>query len=132
MDDSFEISVVINTTPKSLYEAWLDSEQHSAFTGSKAQVDPQVGGSHSAWDGYIEGKILELDPGRRIRQSWRTSEFPQKSADSTLDILFEEVAEGTKITLKHSQIPEGQGESYREGWDDNYFKPLEQYFSGRT
>lgn len=132
MDDSFEISAVINTTPKSLYEAWLDSEQHSAFTGSKAQVDPQVGGSHSAWDGYIEGKILELDPGRRIRQSWRTSEFPQKSADSTLDILFEEVAEGTKITLKHSQIPEGQGESYREGWDDNYFKPLEQYFSGRT
>ena len=26
------------------------------------------------------------------------------------------------------EIPEGQGDSYRSGWDDYYFGPMKKYF----
>ncbi|HZY42176.1 MAG TPA: SRPBCC domain-containing protein, partial [Anaerolineae bacterium] len=94
-----------------------------------AQIDPRVGGAHSAWDGYITGTTLELETDRRIVQSWRTSEFPADSPDSRLEIVLEAVAGGTRLTLKHSNIPAGQGASYESGWAENYFEPMTAYFS---
>ena len=111
-----------------IYEAWLNSEGHTAITGSPAQVDGKVGGKFTAWDGYIFGTTLELTPNQRIIQSWRTSEFPDDAPDSRVEVLFEEVPGGTKITLTHSDMPEDQVESYKQGWDDFYFKPMKQYF----
>ena len=88
-----------------------------------------MGGKFTAWDGYIFGSTLGLEPDRRIVQAWRTSEFPDDALDSQLEILFEEVAEGTEVTLTHSDMPEDQVHSYRQGWEDFYFKPMQEYFS---
>jgi activator of HSP90 ATPase len=128
--DSFTISAIIPASAEKIYEAWLSSEGHSLMTGSQAEVQAGIGGAFKAWDGYIWGKTLELDPHRRIVQAWRTSEFPEDSPDSHVEILLEEIAEGTKITLVHTNIPVGQAESYKEGWDDFYFTPMRAYFSG--
>jgi len=111
-----------------IYEAWLNSEGHTAITGSPAHVDGKVAGKFTAWDGYIFGTTLEVTPNQRIIQSWRTSEFPDDAPDSRVEVLFEEVPGGTKITLTHSDMPEDQVESYKQGWDDFYFKPMKQYF----
>jgi activator of HSP90 ATPase len=35
----------------------------------------------------------------------------------------------TRLTLKHSRIPDGQGEVYRQGWEDYYFQPMKIFFS---
>ncbi len=131
MFESIEVSTILPVPPKQLYLAWLDSKEHSLFTGSAAKIDPKVGGKFTAWDGYIEGKTLELEPYRRILQAWRTDEFPADSPDSSLEVLLEEVDGGTKITLNHTHIPEGQGEDYRQGWVDFYFKLMAEYFSAK-
>jgi activator of HSP90 ATPase len=131
MTDSLQVSAFFaGITPERLYSAWLDSEQHAAFTGSPAKVDPQVGGSFTAWDGYIQGATLELQPFLRILQSWRTTEFPEDSPDSSLEVLVQEEEGGARLTLIHTQIPDGQAESYRQGWEDYYFQPMQAYFSG--
>jgi len=123
------MSAVIPATASEIYSAWMSSDGHTAMTGSPANVDGKVGGKFTAWDGYIFGSTLELEPDRRIVQAWRTSEFPDEAPDSHLEILFEEVAEGTKITLIHGDMPEDQVHSYRQGWEDFYFKPMKEYFS---
>jgi activator of HSP90 ATPase len=128
MTDSFTISETFPVPPDILYRAWLSTEDHSAFTGSPAVIDPRVGGAFTAWDGYITGVTLELDPPNRILQSWRTTEFPEGSPDSRLEILFERRETGTALTLKHSGIPEGQAEAYKEGWKEFYFEPMQEYF----
>ena len=88
------------------------------MTGGKAIVDPAIGGHHSAWDGYITGQNLELDPARRIVQSWRSTDFPLGSGDSHLDVIgtCARPAEGNEITIIHGEIPEGQGAQHEEGW----------------
>ena len=113
-----------------IYSAWLDGAQHAAFTGSSAEVDPQLGGLFTAWDGYIQGTTVELHPFSRIVQSWRTTEFPAGSPDSRLEVLLEQLDGGTRVTLLHTEIPDGQGEGYRQGWEDYYFTPMQTYFSG--
>ncbi|MFN0213442.1 MAG: SRPBCC domain-containing protein [Saprospiraceae bacterium] len=125
---SCTISDIFPTSPEALYTAWLDSDSHSAMTGGDAIVSADLGASFSAWDGYISGKNIELEPGKRILQSWRTTEFDSKDADSMLEILLEPLPEGTKLTLTHQGIPEGQPD-YAQGWEDYYFKPMREYFS---
>jgi activator of HSP90 ATPase len=128
MKNKFELTIVLPAKSKDIFKAWLSSEGHTAMTGSPAKVDGKVGGAFSAWDGYIFGKTLELESPRRIVQAWRTSEFPEDAPDSRVEILLEEVKSGTKLTLLHSEMPEDQVESYKQGWEDFYFKPMREYF----
>lgn len=73
-------------------------------------------------------RLRPLEPGRRIVQSWRTSDFEATDPDSQIEVLLEEVPDGTKITLRHTGIPDGQS-GYEQGWRDNYFDPMREYFS---
>ena len=129
MQNSFKLSTFIPASPDRIYNAWLSSAGHGAMTGSIARIENQVGGKFTAWDGYIMGETIELHPFERIVQRWRTTEFPDGSSDSHLEILLEPVEGGTRLTLVHTDIPEGQVEEYQKGWIDFYFTPMEEYFS---
>lgn len=130
MLESLHVSMVLPVDAKTLYEAWLDSAQHSAFTGGKAEIDPNEGGVFTAWDGYIQGRNERLEPFHHIVQSWRTVEFPPGSADSRLELSFETVDAGTRVSLTHSDIPAGDAEKYRVGWKDHYLEPMRAFFAG--
>jgi uncharacterized protein YndB with AHSA1/START domain len=121
--------VELPVSPEKLFHAWLDGAEHSGFTGAAAEIDAKVGGTFTAWDEYISGTTVELDPPRRILQHWRTTEFPADSPDSLLEILFVPVDGGTKLILNHTNIPDGQKDSYAQGWQDFYFTPMQEYFN---
>jgi len=125
----FEVSALILAPPEAIYEAWLNSEGHTKMTGGEAKVSSEVGGEFEAWDGYIRGRNLELEYGKRIVQSWRTAEFADGEADSRIEITFDREGDGTKVTLRHTNLP-AHGEQYEQGWVDNYFEPMNEYFEG--
>lgn len=127
----FEVSDIIPAAPQAVYAAWLDSDQHSKMTGSPARVSSRVGDTFEAWDGYIEGTNLELEPNSRILQRWRTSEFADSDEDSLLEVTFELEGSGTRVTVRHSELPQ-HGMQYRQGWVDAYFAPMQRYFGGRS
>ncbi len=120
--------VVIPALPEEVYDAFLDPEKHAAFTGAEATGDPRVEGEFTAWDGYITGKNLELEKGKRIVQEWSTSEWPEGYPPSRLELTFRKVKDGTELTMVHSQVPAEQAEEYRQGWFDNYWDLLKVYF----
>jgi activator of HSP90 ATPase len=126
--NEFELTLIFPAIPDEIFDGWLSSEGHSQFTGSPANVEGNVGGKFTAWDGYIWGVTLELERSRRILQAWRTSEFPEDAPDSQVEILLEKVKGGTRLTLKHTNIPDGQAEGYKQGWEDFYFKPMREYW----
>ncbi|HCF56440.1 MAG TPA: hypothetical protein DFS52_00385, partial [Myxococcales bacterium] len=130
--DSIVVSALIPASPMRIYQAWLSSEEHAAFTGSPAHIDDRIGSAFTAADGYITGTNRDLVEGKRIVQSWRTTEFPADAPDSLVDISFEydKQSGGTEVTLVHDEIPEGQGEQYAHGWIDYYFQNLKSYFAG--
>ena len=129
MKTKFVVKAEFQVEPETIFKAWLSSEGHSDMTGSPAKVQPRVGGKFTAWDGYIAGKTLELDPYTRILQAWRTTEFADADPDSTIEIILESSKMGTRLTLKHSGIPATQTADYETGWEDSYFAPMRAYFS---
>jgi uncharacterized protein YndB with AHSA1/START domain len=126
--DSLSVSELIPARPERIYDAWLSSDEHTAFTGDKAVVEPFVGGKHSTFDGYASGQTVELQPGRRIVQTWRAEDFPLGSPDSRVEVTLEETVGGTMVTILHTDIPSGQGSNYRDGWLKYYLEPLKGYF----
>jgi len=131
---AFEFSVadVIPASPQQIYDAWLDGRAHAAMTGGQpARISAQTGVDFAVWNGYITGRNLTLEPGRRIVQSWRTTKFTKADADSRIEVLLEPVAGGTKVTVRHTNVPDGHT-SYRDGgWQKSYFEPMKRYFGGR-
>ena len=128
MPENFEIATFLPAEPEEVFRTWLDGSLVAEFTGSPANGDDLPRNPFTAWDGYISGANLEIDPPRRIVQSWRTTEFPEDAPDSIVEIFLEKAPGGTLLHLKHSVIPDGQGEDYRQGWVDYYFDPLKEYF----
>lgn len=137
MKNQFTLTVTFPVSAEKIYKTWLSTKGHTEMTGSPAKVDGRVDGDFTAWDGYIWGTFLELEKNRRIVQSWRTSEFPEEAEDSRVEVLLEEEIASTgehrlattyktKLTLIHTNIPEGQ-DSYKQGWEDFYFKPMREW-----
>lgn len=131
-NESVRVSAVIAAPVKEIYAAWLSGRGHAAMTGSPAKGTAKVGGKFTAWDGYIEGRVLELAPPSLIVQAWRTSDFPDDAPDSRLEVSLAPAKAGAKVTLKHTGIPPGQADGYKEGWIDYYFTPMKEYFSKKA
>src|SRR5690349_22725823 len=118
----------IPAKPVENYDAFLNEKKHSAFTGAKATCDRRVGGKFTAWDGYIKGKNITLENGRRIVQEWKTSEWPSGYGPSIIEFTFRQKGEGTEVKLVQKNLPAEQADAYRQGWTDYYWDPLKKYF----
>jgi len=127
----FTLTTTLPASPQEIYDAWLDSLGHSEMTGGEASMSDQTGADVSAWDGYITGRNVELVPGERIVQSWRTTKFTDEHEDSLITVTLETVEEGTLLTLWHTNVPDAQTSYEHGGWQQHYFDPMTEYFSAR-
>jgi uncharacterized protein YndB with AHSA1/START domain len=129
MPFEFSVSDLIPASAQDIYDAWLSSSGHEKITGGQeAQISAQEGAAFTVWNGYITGRNLKLEPGRRIVQSWRTTKFTDTDADSQIEVLLQPAAGGTTVTVRHSNVPDGHT-SYRDGgWQRSYFEPMKQHF----
>jgi len=124
-------SQFIPAPPTSVYNAFLDPKAHTAFTGFRATVERREGGTCTAGDGYIIGKYLRLQNGRRILQEWKTKEWPAQAPPSLLELRFVPREDGTEVVMTQSNVPAFQASRYRRGWVEHYWNPLRKYFSGK-
>jgi hypothetical protein len=51
-------TVRFRTTPKTLFEMYLDSGKHSKSTGMEARISRKAGGRFRAFEGMLEGTNL--------------------------------------------------------------------------
>ena len=129
MTIEFTVTAFIPASPNEIYAAWLDSAGHSKMTGSPAHASAGPGQPFDAWDGYIRGKNVELEPGRRIVQSWRAASYKDSDGDSQIEVVLESVDGGTAVRLTHTNVPDDQA-SHEPGWTTHYFEPMTTYFGG--
>jgi activator of HSP90 ATPase len=128
--ETIELEATFSVPASALRDAWLRADQHAALTGAPATGGGAVGDPFTAWGGYIEGRWLVVED-RRLRCSWRTSEFPADAPDSVVELTFADAGAGVRVTLRHTDIPEGQGARYASGWEAYYFAPITDWCSRR-
>mgnify|MGYP000859592440 CR=1 FL=1 len=126
----FTVTAEIPATNENIYNAWLDSKQHSEMTNAPAVASSEIGAFFTAHDDYACGKNIELVPYSKIVQSWRTTEFSELEEDSIIEIILEDKGNHTLLTLTHSNLPPHG--TYEQGWKDFYFTPMIKYFSTKN
>lgn len=126
MSRLIEQVVIFKASPHEVYEALMDSSKHAAFTRSEAEISREVGGQYCAYAGYICGSNLELVPDQKIVQSWHAMDWPEDHY-SVVTFILAPVAEGTRLSFTHANLPEGTEEEFDAGWIENYWEPLKTF-----
>jgi len=126
---TIEQSVGFRVPPRLIFEALTDAKIVSTFTQAPAVTDPKVGGEYSFFAGNVTGKYLELEPGKKLKFTWRFKEWVPEHY-STVTITLSEGPDGpnsTKLQLHHENVPHGDNygnhavvEKVTEGWQ-NFF-----------
>lgn len=118
-------SVTFKATPHEVYDALMDSRKHSKFTGGKASIGKKKGAKFTAYDGYIEGVILDLIPDQKIVQSWRGNDWPEGSY-SEATFSLKQVNDGTLLEFTQTGVPDQFYEDISQGWIDFYWTPMKE------
>lgn len=123
----FTLKTNIKATAKRIYKSWLSTQGHTKMTGGIAFTSDRVGDTFTAWDGFVKGENLVLEPYKKIVQSWRSTSFKDDERDSQIEVLLTELDGKTELTLTHINVPESGGH-YKKGWEEHYFTPMKAYF----
>ena len=120
--------VVIKADRKRVYEVLTDTEQFRKLSGGLAtDVSREAGGAFSLFGGVITGRHIELVPGERIVQAWRSEWAPGEY--SIARFVLKEQGSDTKIVFDHTGFPQGAAEHLATGWKAHYWDGLARYFS---
>ncbi|RAP74700.1 SRPBCC family protein [Paenibacillus montanisoli] len=118
--------VTFSASPAKIYEILTSSAQFSQATGgAPADIGTEAGSTFSCFGGMIEGRHVELLPGKRIVQAWRAANWPA-GVYSIVKFELTEQDGGTLLIFDHTGYPEGQGEHLASGWHANYWGPIEK------
>ncbi len=129
---------VFQASRKRVYDALTDAKQFNqvvqlsaagmSYGKKPVEVSREVGGAFSLFGGYISGRHIELAPGERIVQAWRTGSWPP-GVFSIAKFSLTEQGAGTKLVFDHTGFPEGEGKTLAEGWHANYWTPLGKFLA---
>jgi uncharacterized protein YndB with AHSA1/START domain len=122
MEKVFEI--YIKTTPERLWEAITDGElrrKYSFGVGVESDWTPgsRYAGVHPMAPGGIsEGENLEVDPPRRLVQSFTALWSEDVKAEGTSRVTWEiePVGDSCRLTVTHDQLREGANGELYGGW----------------
>jgi uncharacterized protein YndB with AHSA1/START domain len=122
MEKVFEI--YIKTTPDRLWEAITNSDLRQQYNfGVGISSDWQPGSRYEsvhagAGVAIAEGENLEVDPPRRLVQSFNAlwSDDVKSEGTSRVTWEIEQVADSCRLTVTHDQLREGANEELYGGW----------------
>jgi uncharacterized protein YndB with AHSA1/START domain len=120
MEKVFEI--YIKTTPERLWQAITDADMRRKYNfGAVITSDWTQGSRYEGFGGttrILEGENLEVDPPRRLVQSFRAlwGEDVKREGTSRVTWEIEQVADTCRLTVTHDQLREDANAQLYGGW----------------
>lgn len=128
-------NVELRTTADEAYQTFVDPARITAFTRSppKKFEGAHKGGKFELFGGNVSGEYLELEPGKKLVQSWRLAQWPADHF-STLKIEFDQndVDHVTVMRVTWDGVPIGQEDVTKRNWLEYYVKSIKQTFGFGT
>ena len=116
--------------PEWIYEQLADSRWHTRLTGQRAQISRKVGGRFSARGGRVSGINVDLAPGERLVQAWRTKEFPKGIFSMATFQLSRAKAGVTELVLTHRGVPKHLIPKVEADWRKFYWERIRDLLRG--
>jgi uncharacterized protein YndB with AHSA1/START domain len=101
-DDVIVVEAHLSMPPDQAYGHWTEPQLLARWWAPQATFDP-AGTYRYSWpdQGWeLSGRVLDADPGRRLRLTWHWSHEPERP-ERTVEVRFEPDADGTRLQLEH-------------------------------
>ena len=116
---------IIPAPPEDVYLALTNPGTIQLWSGEEAVMSTEPNSEFSLWEGSITGLNLEFETNKKIVQQWY---FGDQSEQSIVTIKLHPDSKGTSIELRHTNIPDNEYEDLVEGWDNEYFGALREFY----
>jgi uncharacterized protein YndB with AHSA1/START domain len=116
--------VIFRAPPDWVYRLLADSKLHTKLTGQKATISRKVGGPFSTRGGQVTGINVDLVPGERLVQAWRTKAFPPGIFSMAAFQLSRTKNGGTLLVLTHRGVPKEMIPKIEEDWRKIYWESV--------
>ena len=115
----FTDSIDIAAPPEAVFAYLTTNEGMTAWMGEFADLDPRRGGRFAVdIAGHpVRGEFLDVDPHSRVVVSWGFAGSDDLPAGaSTVEFRLTPTSAGTRVDLRHSDLPEVSVPGHAEGW----------------
>lgn len=128
-------SVSLAASPQRVFDVLTSGAEFAAATEKPAILGATEGDTFKLFGGNIEGRNVELVPGKRLVQAWRIADW-DAGVYSIVQITLTPNSEGTTLTLDQYGIPDGKSpffatwqEHVTVGWQKYYYDSLRSYLA---
>ena len=128
MAESIHQEVTISAAPAAVYAALTEASRFAEVTAAPASMEASPGGAFRFFNGMIEGRNVELEPGRRIVQAWRAKTWPA-GRYSLVTFALQPDRGGTKLVFDQCGFPDDERAHLDGGWHKMYWEPLQRYLA---
>jgi len=116
---------IIPAQPEEIYLALTNPATLQLWTGEPAEMSTVPGTEFSLWEESIVGGNIEFEANKKIVQEWY---FGDQEPTSIVTIKLHPHKQGTSVKLIHINIPDEIYEEMVEGWNNNYFASLKEFY----
>ncbi len=120
----FKKYYILNAPPEEVYIALTNPATIQLWTGEVADMSTEPGTEFSMWEGSIVGKNIEFEEGKKIVQQW----YFDQEEESIVTLKLHEHKQGTSVELRHTNIPDDEYNDIVDGWNDTYFRSLDEFY----
>jgi uncharacterized protein YndB with AHSA1/START domain len=122
-----EREVTIPASPEIIWPFLVEPDRIVRWMGTRATLDGTPGSPirvEYANGAVMEGEVLEVEPPVHLAMTWGWVDPAEavRPGQSRVELTLAEAGGGTRVLVRHLDLPEAERESHAEGWD---------YFLGR-
>jgi uncharacterized protein YndB with AHSA1/START domain len=131
VDVNIHQEVTIDASPAAVYDVLTGSEDFAKMTGGRpADISKEVGGAVSMFGGDIRALNVELVPGKRVVQAWRSKAWPE-GVYSIVRFELTPEGNGTKLVFDQAGYPAEAHTMLEGGWGMMYWQPMKAMLAGK-
>ncbi|GMT46087.1 MAG: hypothetical protein IEMM0006_1919 [bacterium] len=112
--------ITVSTEPEDVYACLTNPFTIELWSDMPAKMEAKAGTEFEIFEGDITGKILELDPPKKVIQQWY---FGDQEEPSIVTFKIHPDKGRVSLELRHTNIPDEAYDEITEGW--------KKYFLGR-
>ena len=112
--------ISIHAEPEDVYACLTNPFTIELWSDMPAKMEAKGGTEFEMFEGDIAGKILELEPNKKVVQQWY---FGEQEAPSIVTFKIHPDKGKISLELRHTNIPDDAYDEVTEGW--------KKYFLGR-
>lgn len=123
--------VTIHASPAAVFGVLTSSSDFARMTGGRAaDISTEIGGTATMFGGDIHALNVELVPGKRVVQAWRSQAWPE-GVYSLVKFELVPDGKGTKVVFDQAGHPDEAEPMLEGGWHQMYWQPMNAMLTDR-